>query len=353
MRIRMIRKSLAVLTLALATIPALAGEKDGEGLTYFLPKTALRMSVLVEKTAFTPGRLSQYTDLYFKTPDRTEAEVTYRIVGIRFASVGVPDSTKQYTVLLDKKHSIFNIDCERNGVLRAINAKGVDAAEPAPFVPAAKKAPLNPSDYMSQDILATGNLPKMAQMVAQEIYDIRDSRNQLSRGDADFMPKDGEQLRIMLSQLRTQEDALMQLFTGVSVTDTTEHVVTVVPQPGVRESVAFRFSSRFGLVDYDDLSGTPYYMYVDDEHIIPALPDAAGDGKKQKDELMLGVNLPGKIKVRLSADGRTVAAYDTYAAQFGRVEMLSGAIFGKKMTARLTLDTVTGNVLTLKTEPIE
>ncbi len=349
----MTNKSILALLLALLSLSASAADKENEGLTYYLPKTAVNVSLLVEKTTYTPGQMAAYAELYFKTPAKMVADVDYRIVGIRFSTEGVPDSTKRHTILLDKKHSIFDIDCEKNGVLRAINTKGVTKETPTAFVPARKPAPLNPNDYMSQDILSAGNLPKMAQMVAQEIYDIRDSRNQLSRGEADFMPNDGEQLRMMLAQLRTQETALMQMFTGVTVKDTTECVFQFVPDPTVQKRTLFRFSKKFGCVADDDLSGEPYYVYVDDEHIYPDFPDEAEAAKKQKDDLVLGVNLPGKIRVRLSAGSQTQASFETYAAQYGREEMLSGSLFGKKMTARLVLDTVTGAVVTLKTEPIE
>ncbi len=349
----MTNKSILALLLALLSLSASAADKENEGLTYYLPKTAVNVSLLVEKTTYTPGQMAAYAELYFKTPAKAVADVDYRIVGIRFSTEGVPDSAKRHTILLDKKHSIFDIDCEKNGVLRAINTKGVTKETPTAFVPARKPAPLNPNDYMSQDILSAGNLPKMAQMVAQEIYDIRDSRNQLSRGEADFMPNDGEQLRMMLVQLRTQETALMQMFTGVTVKDTTECVFQFVPDPTVQKRTLFRFSKKFGCVADDDLSGEPYYVYVDDEHIYPDFPDEAEAAKKQKDDLVLGVNLPGKIRVRLSAGSQTQASFETYAAQYGREEMLSGSLFGKKMTARLVLDTVTGAVVTLKTEPIE
>ena len=116
--------------------------------------------------------------------------------------------------------------------------------------------------------------------------------------------------------------------------------------------LAFRFSRHFGLTDNDDLSGAPYYAVVEDEHIIDEL-ETTGDEKKKKDDLMIGVSLPGKIKVNIVNDGRTVAQYSTYAAQYGRVELLSGALFGKKITSHIVLNPVTGNVISLKTEPLE
>lgn len=345
-------KILSTILMAAALCPASAENKDGN-FTYYLPKTEVRVSLLIEKTTYTPGRLADYSDIYFKTRSKSDASVSYRIVGVNFSTVGVPDITKQYDLVIDKKHSILNIDCDKNGVLKAINTNGQDVTPPAKFKPAPQQTLPSPNDYMSQDILSSTNLPKMAQMVAQEIYDIRDSRNQLARGEADFMPKDGEQLKIMLAQMKTQEDALMRLFEGTTVTDTTETIVSFVPVKGQSKQMVFRFSRHFGLTDANDLSGEPYYAIIEDEQILAEPPVVDEKIKKQKDDMIIGINLPGKIKIKLNDGDRTIATYNTYAAQFGNVETLSGSLFGKKLTSQIVLDPATGSVISLKTEPLE
>lgn len=346
------KRLLSAIMIAAASMATAAAQNAPGGVTYFLPKTAVQMALRIEKTTYTPGRLAGYSEIYFKKAADAKPNVSYRIVGVEFRPTAVPDSSKQFSVMIDKKHSIVSLDCDLNGVLMAINAKAQLAPQPVPFKPAPQPAPLNPEDYMSQDILSSGNLPTMARLIAQEIYDIRDSRNQLSRGEADFMPKDGEQLKLMLAQLATQEKALTQVFQGTTVKDTTEQVVTVIPVKGESKTLAFRFSHHFGLTANDDLAGAPYYVVVEDENIISELP-TTGEDKKKKDELQIGVSLPGKIKLTLTHDGRSIAQYSTYAAQFGRVEMLSGALWGKKITSHIVLNPVTGNVVSLKSEPLE
>lgn len=349
------KKLVSTILAAMATMPILAAsDKPVDGLSYCLPKTAVRMHVLVEKTVTTPGQLADFSELYFKTPATSNKTTDYRIVGVTFSTCGVPDDSKRFAVAIDKKHSVLSVDCDVNGVLRAINTQAPASSKPAQFHQAAKPAPLNPRDYMSQDILTAANLPKMAQLVAQEIYDIRDSRNQLSRGEADNMPKDGEQLRLMYSQLDTQERALMQLFTGVTTVDTTETVITYVPQPADKRTVLFRFSKHFGMTTTDDYSGEPYYVTVEDEGVFAKLPEDAAKADKEKDDFRLGVNIPGKIRITVAnAAGTPVASYETEAAQFGKVEMLNGALFGKKFTSHIVLDPATGAVVELKTEPLE
>lgn len=47
---------------------------------------------------------------------------------------------------------------------------------------------------MTEEILIAGSTAKMAELVAKEIYNIRESKNSLTRGQADYMPKDGAAL---------------------------------------------------------------------------------------------------------------------------------------------------------------
>lgn len=111
------------LTTVAATTAMAGGEKKVDGLDYYLPKTAVRMQVLVEKTSIMPGQLADYSELYFKKNASTTPQTTYRIVGVNFTSEGQPDTDKKFTVAVDKKHSVFTIDCAPNGVLRAINTR--------------------------------------------------------------------------------------------------------------------------------------------------------------------------------------------------------------------------------------
>lgn len=45
----------------------------------------------------------------------------------------------------------------------------------------------------------------MAELTAREIYNIRDSKNTILRGQAETMPKDGASLQLVIDQLNKQE----------------------------------------------------------------------------------------------------------------------------------------------------
>ena len=343
-----------LMTLALmGNISLTHAQQTVAGTTYYLPKTALRVTMLIEKTTYTPGQFAMYANRYMRKPNVAQTSTaTYRIADIRMAAVGVPDSAKQRTLVIDKKYSVNEVDRDESGILLAINTTGKRTAQPKAFVPSAQPAAINPKDFMNEDILSAGSTAKMAELTAKEIYDIRESRAQLSRGQADFMPKDGAQLKIMMENLDKQEHALLQVFEGVTTRDTVETVITCVPTEETDRQLLFRFSRKLGLVDNDDLAGTPYYISVAiDRHVTDEAP--AASEKEPKDNFGLYVNVPEKIQVTLSHQGKAVKRFETYAGQFGKTECLSGELFGKKLTSRIVLNPVSGSIEKIESDMVK
>ncbi|MGN1376239.1 MAG: DUF4831 family protein, partial [Prevotella sp.] len=260
------------------------GKGEVEGTPYYLPCTGLRFAMLVEKTSYTPGEFSIYAEKYLKKKDvKTEPSVIYRIADLKITSIAERDTSKCYIAPTDAKHNIRSLKCDERGLLLAVNAEPKAVATVETFRPAPKKQALNPRDYMNEDILSAGSYAKMAELCASEIYDIRESKSLLNKGQADFMPKDGEQLRIMLDNLSTQEAALNQLFCGVTEVDTVEVIIPFMPTSAVNKQLLFRFSKWLGMTDVDDLGGEPYYIKVEDLHLLPSVQDNIISQKPPKD----------------------------------------------------------------------
>lgn len=334
-----------------------------EGTSYYLPKVGTVFTVKVEKTTYTPGQFAPYARLYLKKDVAQEAQTSYRLLGIEMTPVAAVDTSKHFTLTLGKKVNITKVAQADNGQLLAINAEAQEAKPTLPtFIPAPKATPLNPKDFMTEDILNAGSMPKMAELTAQEIYDLRDSRNQITRGQADFMPKDGQQMDIMMENLDRQEQALRQTFEGTVTKDTTWTTLSYLPvKEG--EEVLFRFSRRLGLLEKDDLAGTPYYIKVEDLHTLAAPEPEPAEKKEDKNDIGLRVNQNDKIRLTVAAGdtalgntgagvgapSATLATCELLAPQFGTVESLSGELFGKKQTTSLVIDALTGSVKKIET----
>lgn len=338
-----------IISLLLLLFPITLSAQSIEGTAYNLPKNGARFSILVEKTQYSPGKFCQYAERYLKEKVLQTPNTVYRIISVDADEISRPDASKQFTLLIDKKHSIDKVACTPAGQLLAINADAVKPAEPKrTFAPAAKPKSLNPNNYMTEDILSAGSTAKMAELSAKEIYDIRDSRNSLSRGEADNLPKDGAQLKLMYQNMDTQEKALSSLFYGTTTKDTTLSTIDFWPSEEGR-NILFRFSSNFGLVDSDDLSGEPYYVTVTDLHTATQPELTEEEMKKEdKNDIGLRVSVPGKIRITVSGNGETLKTVEMSAAQFGYVQSLSGELFGKKQTSEVILDPETGSVKSIK-----
>ena len=321
-----------------------------EGAVYFLPKTAVNVTLLVEKTSYQPGEFCRYAERFLRLRDVSpESSVAYRIVGIKQYPVAVADTAKRYAVKFDAKTVASNVRLSDDGVLLAINTDPVENASVQRFVAAPRESLPNPRRFMSEEILSAGSTAKMAELTAQDIYEIRESRNLLVRGQADNMPKDGDQLRLMLHQLDLQDRVLTSLFAGNVSKDTAEYIFTVVPDKEIQRDILFRFSQKLGLLDQDDLGGTPYYIIIKDLQTVPPA-EPVDPKKKNKPVQGIYVNIPGKMRVSVSNATQTLVTDDFPAGQFGHVELLSGALFNKRYTTRLTLNPVSGAVERLDAE---
>jgi hypothetical protein len=321
-----------------------------EGAVYFLPKTAVRITVQVEKTTYTPGDFSKYADRYLRLKDVSqEPSVEYRITTIRQEPIAVADTTKVFAVKFDPKTVAPNVALSDDGILLAINATPNTITPQPVFTPAPRPKAVNPRQYMNEETLAAGSTAKMAELVARDIYDIRESRNLLVRGQADNMPKDGAQLKLMLNSLDQQDHSLTSLFAGVTLKDTVEHVITYVPSETANRVLLFRSSQKLGIVDVDDLAGVPYYISIEDLKTVPETP--LMDKKKAAKQVAgIYVNIPGKMRSTISNSEGLLLTNEFPAAQFGNTELLSAALFNKRYTTHLWLNPLSGAVERLDAE---
>ncbi len=323
-----------------------------EGAVYYLPKTAIRVSVLIEKTTYQPGDFCNYAQRYLRLNNvGTEPSQSYRVISVDQTPVGVPDSLKGFSVKLNPKTVAPNIALSDEGILLAINADPRPVSKPAVFRPAPKPLPVNPRQYMNEEILTAGSTAKMAELTAREIYDLRENRNLLIKGQADFMPSDGAQMRLMLNQMEQQDRILTQLFAGTTTRDTTEEIIIVTPEGPLPRTVLFRLSQKLGLVDADDLAGEPYFIATEDLNTVaPFDEEAAANSKHKQPESGIYVNVAGKMRSTIYRGKEVYSTKEFPCAQFGNVELLSGNLFNKHNTTHLWLNPITGAVDKLEAE---
>ncbi len=312
------------------------------GVTYTLPKSEIRIEVKVNKVIYTPGEFSRYADRYLRLNNVSgEPEEYWELQGMTVQSAGVPDSEKTYFVKLKDKTVAPLMELTKEGIVKSINMpysspSGSAASSSTP----ASTRKVNPKDFLTEEILMANSTAKMAELISKEIYNIRESRNALMRGQADYMSADGEQMKLMLTNLEEQERAMTEMFSGTCHIEERAFVIRVVPDREYDEEVVFRFSRKLGLLGKEDLAGEPIYMTLKDLNAV----DVPEDDKKKK---VSGVayNIPGRARVTIKQGTQQLYSGEMPITQFGTTEYLAPALFNKKSTVKVLFNPETGGLI--------
>ena len=327
-----------------------------DGVSYWLPKTMITVTVTAQKQTFKPGEFSRYAERYLRLSDvKDKAEEVWSIKDVRISTSGVPDKDNLYTLTFPVKGNRPYFDLTNDGVIQGVNVRKKE--QPAQNVQAPAPQPvkkLNPQEYMTEEILMASSTAKMAELTAKEIYNIRESRNNITRGQADFVPTDGESLKFMLESLTEQETALLTLFSGTNETEEVTFTINVTPDEALSKQILFRFSTKLGVLPIDNLAGEPVWIDITDRKMSDNYTMDLDQQKKlqapksKKEGNFLYYRLPGRAGLRIYNNRTTFLEQEIQLAQFGIVEVISTTIMGKMADAKITFDTTTGAVLTIE-----
>lgn len=314
-----------------------------EGVVYYLPKTRLEIKVTAAKVTYTPGELCQYANRYLRMQgiDAQPSE-HWELQSIQVKALGIPDVQKAYSIKLKDKMVTSQVELTEDGIIKAINTKAPEEKPIAPKVTPEKPKRVDPRNFMTEEMLLAGSTNKMAELIAREIYNIRESKNSLTRGQADYMPQDGAALKLMLTNLEEQEKALTEMFSGF--TDRTEQTFTfyVEPEKPITDLVICRFSQKLGVVKENNLAGEPIYISISDESNLPPADEEA-KAKKKMDGVIY--NIPGKGRISIDSFDKNYYEEELPITQFGETEVLLNNLFNKKVNTRVIFSPVTGGIM--------
>lgn len=314
-----------------------------EGVIYYLPKTQLEIKVTAIKKTYTPGELCQYANRYLRLANVSSQPSEYwELKSVTLQTIGVPDPQKAYAIKLKDKSVASQVELTENGIIKAINTTAPQEKIAPQTGLSEKSKRVDPRTFMTEEILLAGSTNKMAELIAREIYNIRESKNSLTRGQADYMPQDGAALKLMLNNLETQEKAMTEMFTGF--TEQTEQTFTfnIEPEKEIKDQVVFRFSNKLGVLKENDLAGEPVYLSVTNENTLPPANEEEKAKKKMEGVIY---NIPGKALVTISKNGKQVISEEVSLTQFGETEVLVDNLFNKKVNTRVIFNPTTGAIV--------
>ena len=132
--------------------PMKAG-RTAEGVVYFLPKTAIRFNLLIEKKTYIPGEYTKYAEKYLgMTGIEQEEQVTYSVASYNINQIGMRDTSKCYSVELKGKSETADIKLSEDGVLLAINDEPAQLKLNPPFKAAPKVQAVDPHQFQSDAV---------------------------------------------------------------------------------------------------------------------------------------------------------------------------------------------------------
>lgn len=321
---------------------------DNSGVTYFLPKTVIKVKVKVTKETYKPGELSQYAKKELGIDNNgQEAYEKWQIKSLQVVSAGIPDSEKVFFIKYKPKYTAPNVSLTNDGIIKGINIESEEAVDEPEQAKTTKRIP-KIEDYLTQEMLLAGSKARKATLIAREIFDIRDSRNLLLRGEAETMPGDNESLKLVLQKLDEQEEALLYPFVGLNTVEEKEYVFEITPEDNIENKILFRFSKHLGIVAENDLSGEPVYFSLHNEETTPV--DLLGYDKTSKKNGKLegaAYNVPGKGEVKLSFKGKVLWKGSIPVTQYGNTEYLDEILFNKNSTIKIKFNPENGAILNI------
>lgn len=323
----------------------LTAEKHNEyGLIYTLPITSFQIEIIAIKETKIAGPFSKYSKIFTSGKDViSKDEINWTIESIKVTPFGIPDSENRYLMQLKPGATTF-IGIAQDGMLLSINKEPqVIKSEPISVneIFGEKVTGKEYLEFVNEDFLAAQSSYKQAQLLAEELMEIRDSKISLTRGTAETMPTDGRQLEIMLASLEYQEKALTSAFKGSSWKEKIIRTFSFTPDKE-GQNIICRLSPDKGIVEAKENFGDPIFINV---KVIeqPQLPvDSKGDEKKYpKDAVMYCI--PGTATISLTLKNNQLFTQDFPMSQFGMTYGLNPSIFtDKKEPSYAIFDPTTG-----------
>lgn len=319
---------------AQTTVKMSAVKANNYGVSYTLPKTSLKITATILKTTRTVGEYYQYAERYLNiTNPISKDETTYELTNITAVGKGIPDKSTSYMVEFRSNTLSPFVTLTKDGILCAINndaePDAVTNSDIKVEAPKTQSLP-NPRTFLSEEILSAGSTAKQAELIAKQIYKLRESKNDILTGEADNRPPDGNAYKLVMDQLTQQEKALTEMFIGHEATEVSTAEFTLVPtDKDIDKQILFRFSKYLGVVPANDLSGAPVYLSLTNKTPVvkPVLTEKEQKAMDEKFSKGIIYNIPSKANLQISFNSKNMISKEIDVVQYGQQDVLSEKMF--------------------------
>ena len=319
------------------------------GIVYSLPKNQINITITARCTIEKPGPFYQYAERYLATKEIiTTNNENWEIEKINIHTSAIPDPNRTFQIAIDNKGIANNITYYNNNIIAGINISSdqTDKSDESDMSASTQHSTLNTQltfDYtvLNEDALIATSIPKMAEMVARQIYHIRESRTALLSADLDQMP-DGEALKQIIARLDQNEAELVAFFVGKTISYSVTKTYSITPDDNITDYVIARISTTEGLTEAGNVIGEPIYLNVKGTYYNAPFMDP----KQEKAPKGFYYNVPGEALITIDYED---IHYTTTLpiAQFGYTTSLNATLTNNK-TAKITFNPELGTILKIE-----
>lgn len=337
------------LLIAQNTVKMSAVKANDYGIAYSLPKTSIVVDVTYTKVTRTAGEFYQYANRYLSVSDPiTENTSSYKLDNIEVSTKGVVDKDKSYLLEFKAGSSSAYATLTKDGLLCAINDEYIFPEDQVSKKTTSQNVNVvDPKMFLSEEILRAGSSAKQAELIAKQIYRLRESRTNILTGEADNMPPDGNAYKLIMEQIDTQEKALTAMFIGTETEETYSKQIVVIPGvDNINDEIIFRFSNKLGLVDANNLAGAPVYLSLTNINPIDKPILTTKEEKALEEKFAKGVvyNIPNKANLKIAYDGKTYVNKELDVVQYGIQEVLASKLFDNKKPIKVVFYPEQGSI---------
>lgn len=267
------------------------------GLYYALPRTFVKVDVVVNKTERIKGPYAGFAEKYLGLTNVIENNSTsYQITEFKLSTYTEPDPKEFYFVevknICSKKFSRFRLALEESGIIAGTKPVADTEASAKPVYVFEEESTVLPDLFMSyadlnlfekvDTIIEKVNVDSItvekmtlkrslvaktpeqkAKDAADYIIKVKDNRFNLISGFQE-VNYDKETFKYMNEELEKMENEYRKLFTGLVFTKQITYSFVYLPDAGktVDSVPLFRFSTLHGVLETGDAYGEPVYIAI-------------------------------------------------------------------------------------------
>ncbi|MFW5890204.1 MAG: DUF4831 family protein [Marinilabiliaceae bacterium] len=327
---------------------------SAKGVFYHLPRTVIEVEVTARKVIEKRGPFYRYSRRYLDLSDVITEDNTYwEITDASISTTGTPDPDRLFRISAKGTPAGAAVSLTPEGTLKGFNlsnqksmsGKSTDKQNDPDTTLSTEDISFDDVPFTEEQLIKTSSAAT-AEEVAQEIYNLRDTRRRLLESDMDNLPPDDGAYNRILHDISKLEQQYLSLFKGKQEKITQTKTFRFIPEASTPiDEVLFRFSKEKGFTDMDDMSGTPVYIEIGNAPVAENRRFSASPDKTRT-----GLIYCRPVKATVQVIDRTVLLNEkeVMIGQFGSLHQLSPELLDNGKPS-IQLDPKTGAIIEIHT----